>query len=749
MSSAVQDSSSGTVIASPQLMRWRYLKDRFATVGVSVGGVSVIFAVVLIFFYLLWVVIPLFQPAHMSLRNSIAVPGADAPSLYYAAEEQGELGLRVDQRGGLTIFDLASGQVRLEHDFGAPLSAVSTVNAAAGELAALDQQGQLHLVRHKYRLAYPENGARTNTPRLEFPHGRAGLRFHPGQSLAVRESDDRMSLAVANGHTVHLRRYDKTVSFLDDSVQLDEIADLTLQLPLTIDLVLIDPLQDWLYAFSFDKATLYFYNILRLPELELTQTVELAPRGVKLRAASLLAGGISLMVASEDGNITQWFPLRDEQGAYSLQKVREFRRPGKDAIVALLPEQRRRGFMTLDAGGMAGVYYATSERRVMEEVLSDTAYRTGTVAPRADIMLLENAARQLQVVELQNEHPEVSWKALWGKIWYESYPEPTYTWQSSAANNDFEPKFSLSPLAFGTLKAAFYAMLFAVPLAIAGAIYTAYFMSPGMRQLVKPTVEVMEALPTVILGFLAGLWLAPFIENYLAGVFLLLLFLPLSMPLTGWLWSRSPASLRLNVPDGWQPALLVLPLLAASGLALLLSQPLEQAFFGGSLPIWLDNEMGISYDQRNSLVVGLAMGFAVIPTIFSIAEDAVFSVPKQLSQGSLALGATPWQTLVRVVLPTASPGIFSGLMIGLGRAVGETMIVLMATGNTPIMDFNIFEGFRTLSANIAVEMPESEVGSTHFRILFLAGLVLFLFTFVVNTLAEVIRQRLRMKYSNL
>jgi phosphate transport system permease protein len=127
----------------------------------------------------------------------------------------------------------------------------------------------------------------------------------------------------------------------------------------------------------------------------------------------------------------------------------------------------------------------------------------------------------------------------------------------------------------------------------------------------------------------------------------------------------------------------------------------------------------------------------------------VFGVPKSLSDGSLALGATPWQTLVHVVLPTASPGIFSALMIGLGRAVGETMIVLMATGNTPIMDWNLFEGMRTLAANIAVEMPESEVNSSHFRILFLAALVLFLFTFVVNTVAELIRQRLREKYSSL
>ena len=148
-------------------------------------------------------------------------------------------------------------------------------------------------------------------------------------------------------------------------------------------------------------------------------------------------------------------------------------------------------------------------------------------------------------------------------------------------------------------------------------------------------------------------------------------------------------------------------------------------------------------------MVGMAIGFAVIPTIFSISEDAVFGVPRSLTMGSLALGATTWQTALRVVLLTASPGIFSAIMIGMGRAVGETMIVLMATGNTPIMDLNIFEGFRALSANIAVEMPEAEVASTHYRILFLAALVLFLVTFIVNTIAEVVRQRLREKYSSL
>ncbi|MBT8065442.1 MAG: ABC transporter permease subunit, partial [Gammaproteobacteria bacterium] len=255
--------------------------------------------------------------------------------------------------------------------------------------------------------------------------------------------------------------------------------------------------------------------------------------------------------------------------------------------------------------------------------------------------------------------------------------------------------------------------------------------------------------PTVILGFLAGLWFAPWVEEHLAHLFMLLLVIPPGLLAFAWAWHRLEHPLKDSIPEGWEPVLLLPALLLSAAVALWLADPVQAVLFAGDFREWLTNEAGISYDQRNALVVGCAMGFAVIPTIFSIAEDAVFGVPDSLSNGSLALGATPWQTLVYVVLPTASPGIFSGLMIGLGRAVGETMIVLMATGNTPVMDWNLFEGMRTLAANIAVEMPESEVNSSHYRILFLAALVLFLFTFVVNTGAELIRQRLREKYSSL
>jgi phosphate transport system permease protein len=384
---------------------------------------------------------------------------------------------------------------------------------------------------------------------------------------------------------------------------------------------------------------------------------------------------------------------------------------------------------------------------VLSQKIADSAIILSAMAPRANYSLFEDANGKVHFWHIDNEHPEISFSALWQEVWYEGYSEPDYIWQSSAANNDFEPKYSLSPLAFGTLKAAFYAMLVATPLAICGALYTAYFMAPALRRKVKPSIELMEALPTVILGFLAGLFFAPFMEAHLPGIFTWLLLTPLALITFGFMWVNLPERIRHLIPEGWDPVLLIPVIILSTWLSIELSPILEVSFFGGDMRSWLSNDMGIDFDQRNALVVGAAMGFAVIPTIFSITEDAIFSVPKHLSYGSLALGATQWQTMTRVVLPTASPGIFSAVMIGMGRAVGETMIVLMATGNTPIMDMNIFEGMRTLSANIAVEMPESEVGSTHFRILFLAAFVLFVFTFVVNTIAEYVRQSLRSKYS--
>jgi phosphate transport system permease protein len=211
-------------------------------------------------------------------------------------------------------------------------------------------------------------------------------------------------------------------------------------------------------------------------------------------------------------------------------------------------------------------------------------------------------------------------------------------------------------------------------------------------------------------------------------------------------WRTLPVAVRRRVRQGTEVFLLVPVVVLAGWIALTLGGLVETRLLAGDYRGWLLSALGLAYDQRNSLVVGVAMGFAVVPIIFTIAEDSLANVPQHLRAGSLALGATRWQTAARIVLPTASPGIFSAVMIGLGRAVGETMIVLMATGNTPVMDWNVFSGFRALSANIAVELPEAPEGGTLFRVLFVAAFLLFCLTFALNTVAEMIRIRLRRKY---
>ncbi|HYH47006.1 MAG TPA: ABC transporter permease subunit, partial [Thermoanaerobaculia bacterium] len=331
----------------------------------------------------------------------------------------------------------------------------------------------------------------------------------------------------------------------------------------------------------------------------------------------------------------------------------------------------------------------------------------------------------------------------------EGYEKPEHVWQSSSGSDDFEPKLSLTPLLVGTLKGTFYSLLLAIPLGILGAMYTSQFMHPTYKRYLKPMIEIMASLPSVVLGFLAGLWLAPRIEEAVPALALMLGVLPLFVLAGGSAWRALPRAFRGRFPFGVEAILFVFVLAFGIWVCFQLSPAFERLAFGGNFQSWLLEVTGLGYDQRNAVVVGLAMGFAVIPIIFAIAEDAFSNVPRNLVAGSLALGADRWQTVTRVVLPTASPGIFSAVMIGFGRAVGETMIVLMATGNTPIMDWNPFNGFRTLSANIAVEIPEAPHGGTLYRALFLAALLLFLMTFLINTVAEVVRQRLRERYSQL
>lgn len=561
-----------------------------------------------------------------------------------------------------------------------------------------------------------------------------------------------------------------------------------------------------------------------------------------------ILGGNTFLVGDSSGRVVAGFPVRlaDAEGALPLLHDRRAT-DGDDAAgeafalskrlvetgspaLSMAPSSRSRLAMAGFADGRVKLFNITNATLLETfTVARGEPVRHLVIAPKEDgVLALTDGG--LYHARLDPRYPEAGFSAFFRPVWYEGYAEPQHSWQSSSGTDDFEMKLGLMPLVFGTLKATFYSMLFGAPLALLAAVFTSEFLHGRARAVIKPSIELMASLPSVVLGFLAALVFAPYIEKLVPATLGVFVTLPLTLLLGAFLWQLLPSSkavlwqrrrflvIALLVPVGvwlagifgpiaedlvfagdvkgwlaWNAGderaerfaspfggwlILTLPL-AAFAVAWTFGRLVDPKMREGGarwdrrryalmdlarfasalvaslmvacLLAWLLGALGFdprggfvdTYVQRNALVVGFVMGFAIIPIIYTLSEDALSTVPEHLRSASLGAGATTWQTSVRIVIPTAMSGLFSALMIGLGRAVGETMIVLMAAGNTPVMEWNIFEGFRTLSANIAVELPEAVQGSTHYRTLFLAALVLFVMTFMVNTVAEIVRQRFR------
>lgn len=544
-----------------------------------------------------------------------------------------------------------------------------------------------------------------------------------------------------------------------------------------------------------------------------------------ISSVRMLLGNLTLIVADSAGGLSGWFsaPFEDARDNLKMSQAHVFL-PGSKPIVAIGTSSRDRQFVTLDLAGRLAIHHMTSTttQGVIDLKLAG-APALVTLAPKTDAIVALDHAAGLSLVSLNNPHPDGSFSQLFLPIHYEYYAAPAHIYQSSAGTDDAEPKIGLVALIFGTIKATFYALFFAVPIAIMAAIYSSEFMHPQIRAVVKPLIELMSSLPSVVLGFIGALVFAPFVENHLLAVLLTFVSLPVSVVLFGFFWQIVPPQTAAGVPP-WLRFAVLFPIVGlAIWICFAFGGGVEHVLFSGSIKDWLGGRVGTAtpgwfvllspvivvlltllfngyikpflplslrpqsrsgqvafeaaryaitlglglgaawglgvafshigwdlrgpvvgdYVQRNSLIVGMLMGFAIIPIIYTVSEDALSSVPNTLRSAALGAGATPWQTAVRVVLPVATSGIFSACMIGFGRAAGETMIVLMASGRTPIIDMNIFNGLSALSANIATELPEAPVNSTHYRMLFVSALVLFVLTFIVNTTAEIVRLRFR------
>jgi len=732
----------------------RITLDRWTSRLVILGGIIIIAAILAILFVIVAEVYPLFKAPTATPAGTLPSRGgavsAPAPGESAGVDEYRELAYTVTTGGVLEILSLKG------KEGAAPLPIAPLAGGAVTTVAA-SGKGQ-HLIGTSDGRAVPlemsfdvtfKDGRRTVTPR---PVIGEPLALDPERKRPVRQltfaatPTGPVTVALIGPTELALLSVTEKKALVGGTTRVESLQSLPVSTDGEVTAVRLDGRGEDLFIGTSRGRVLHLdLRDKASPTVMEAVTVAGTP-GTPITVLAFLLGDRTLVVGDAGGRVSTWQVVPPPQGGdRRLTRVYDFT-PHAGPVVAISPSRRDKGFVTADGAGQLHLNYGTSGQTLLSPRAPGGDLRAVVFAPKTDGILSADRKGAWSQWDVHNPHPEITLKTVFGRVWYEGYSKPEYVWQSTGGTDDFEAKFSLTPLIYGTLKGTFYALLFAVPLALLAATYVSEFMHPAVKGYVKPVVEIMAALPSVVLGFLAGLWLAPMIERIVPGLFLLPLVLPVCILAAFAAWRMLPLWIRGRFKTGTEVFFLLPVVVAGAWIAFALGGLVEATLLGGSYRGWLLSALGLTYDQRNSLVVGVAMGFAVIPIIFTIAEDSLANVPQHLRAGSLALGANRWQTALRIVLPTASPGIFSAIMIGFGRAVGETMIVLMATGNTPVMDWSIFNGFRALSANIAVELPEAPEGGTLFRVLFLAAFLLFCLTFAVNTVAELVRLKLRQKY---
>jgi phosphate transport system permease protein len=727
---------------------------------IKVGGIGVISVVLGIFVFILWQILPLFRGA--GVEEVRMVPLAPGEYRILGLDEYTELPFLLDARGVLQTLDLAGDRGLQQVDPGfteVRRFTAFSYNQPRQDLAYGTEDGHFSVVKLDYTAVFAAGQRRIELTARAGPMVPVGRPGHPIRALSYGDGGEYKLVACiqdVEGRTeLHAASLvQERTLFGEGEIQINRVYDLSRVTHGVLQDVRVNRQADGIVAWNHAGDVFYFYRtgedyVLRQ---QFRPFDDLADATVG--SMDYLFGDVTLVFTSTTGHNRLFSLYVDpEKQERQFGRTKEF--PSLPGAAGFYAASVRNKAFLIGRGTHASLRYGTTETvRWESELPFEVAL--ARVGGKYDALAFLDVDHRLHLFRLRDPHPEASFKAMFGKVWYEGADRPKYEWQSTGGSDEFEPKLSLVPLIIGTLKGTLYAMLFAMPIALLAALYTSQFAHPHLRVVVKPIMEIMASLPSVVLGFLAALWLAPLIETRVPSILLMVIAIPATAMMLGWGWSSLPVRHRAWVRPGFEFLVFAPVFLGVFTLCWQLGPQVERWFFVVTDPgsgvrvadfrLWWPEATGADFQQRNSLVVGFVMGFAVIPIIFTIAEDSLSNVPAALRSGSLALGASRWQTALRIILPTASAGIFSAVMIGLGRAVGETMIVVMATGNTPILELNLFSGMRTLSANIAVELPEAPHHGTLYRTLFLGAMVLFLMTFAVNTLAEVLRQRLRERY---
>ena len=713
---------------------------------IRLGGAVIILTVFALFAFIGHQTLPLFKSA--SVQSLSNWKGPPFTPLALGMDEWGTLPYFIssDSVAFISLSDRSIASTRALTDPSTPFIAATT-DAESQRTFLLKEDGSLHLFQPNYQKDPTGNiqsaGTLTALPLPPFPQA---------HFLAVAKTAESEVFALLRGTSTPLLtiiRYGQRENLMGEVVS--EVSE-PYHLSIPAEPVFMGLNQRGERLLTLNQAGLLRVYAWENKAWSLRQHLAIFPPQSQVATCGWVQGNESLVVFNQAGQGFLVSPTFDTHTQTHTYRVTE-KLPDCPRVSVYAKSTRNRVFLSASAQSLYLTDSTTATTRA--EIPLNFTPAWAFLDARYQHALLGDAAGRLHLYGIDDPHPQGGWKAFFAPIWYEGKSKAQYQWQSTGASEAFQPKLSMMPLILGSLKGTFYAMLFSTPIALLAALYVSRFMHKNHKRWVKPAMEMMASLPSVILGFIAAFWLAPLLEAHVVSVLILLLLLPLSVFLFSFLYAALPVAWRCRFPLEGKEHLCLLPLLVLTACAAYPMGPyFESLFFTvivdgqsqTSFSLFWTQKLGLAFDQRNALVVGFAMGFAVIPIIFTIAEDAISNVPESLTSASLALGASPWQTAARVVLPAAGSGMFSAFIIGLGRAVGETMIVLMASGNTPLMNLNPFDGMRTFATNIAVELPEAPLESTLYRTLFFGALLLFAFTFVLNTIAEITRMNLRKRY---